>query len=165
MGRHNRQASVNRIIHNSLRAAGVPSALEPTGLCRNDGKRPDGATLVPWSRGRCLVWDATVVHRLADSYHAAALADGSTVANAAEVRKIAKYTELNDSYVFEPLAFETLGGVGQGTWKFLRFLSKLIEETTGQEDAFLHLRQRLAITIQMGNTACICESLNRDCRL
>src|ERR1043165_9306842 len=27
-------------------------------------KRPDGATLVPWSRGRCLLWDATCADTL-----------------------------------------------------------------------------------------------------
>ena len=33
--------------------------LEPTGLCHSDGKCPDGASIMPWSCGRVLVWDAT----------------------------------------------------------------------------------------------------------
>ena len=39
--------------------AHLSSRLESTGLFRSDGKCPDGITLVPWKRGRLLVWDAT----------------------------------------------------------------------------------------------------------
>jgi hypothetical protein len=46
----------------------VNSTLEPNGLSRDDGKRPDGMTLVPWIKGQPLVWDVTVVDTLADSY-------------------------------------------------------------------------------------------------
>src|SRR6218665_119280 len=28
----------------------------------SDGKPPDGATLIPWTAGRYMAWDATVVH-------------------------------------------------------------------------------------------------------
>jgi hypothetical protein len=40
----------------------VNSTLEPNGLSRDDGKRPDGMTLVPWIKGQPLVWDVTVVY-------------------------------------------------------------------------------------------------------
>ena len=64
--------------------------LEPSGLDRGDGKRPDGITVYLYSRGRCLIWDATCVNTFASSnLIRAALAAGS-VADAAEVRKIAK---------------------------------------------------------------------------
>ena len=58
-GRHHRHAALNDIIHKALTAAHVPSRLEPTGVFRSDGKRPDGITVVPWKRGKLLVWDAT----------------------------------------------------------------------------------------------------------
>jgi len=38
------------------------------GLSRDDGKRPDGLTLVPWQSGRSATWDVTVAHTLATSY-------------------------------------------------------------------------------------------------
>ena len=46
-GRHSRHAAINDSIKRSLACAKVPSHLEPTGLYRSDGKRPDGATIVP----------------------------------------------------------------------------------------------------------------------
>ena len=42
-GRLSRHAAVNDIIRRALDS--VPSHLEPLGLYRSDGKRPDGATL------------------------------------------------------------------------------------------------------------------------
>lgn len=50
-------AVINEIIQRSLGTAKIPYHLEPTGLCRSDGKRPDGASIVPWRGGKVLVWD------------------------------------------------------------------------------------------------------------
>jgi hypothetical protein len=54
--------------HGLFTSCHVNSTLEPNGLSRDDAKRPDGMTLVPWIKGRPLVWDVTVVDILADSY-------------------------------------------------------------------------------------------------
>ena len=35
----------------------VPACKEPVGLSRTDGKRPDGATLIPWTQGN--LWPGT----------------------------------------------------------------------------------------------------------
>ena len=58
-GRVPRHTALNDIVHQALSAANVPSTLEPRGLCRSDGKRPDGLTIIPWAKGRALVWDVT----------------------------------------------------------------------------------------------------------
>ena len=71
-GRHSRHAAVNDIIRRALDSARIPSHLEPLGLYRSDGKRPDGATVVPWKCGRVLVWDATCTDTLAPSHRALA---------------------------------------------------------------------------------------------
>ena len=47
----------------------MPSRLEPPGLNRVDGKRPNGVTTVPaWKCGKLLVWDATCPDTFAPSY-------------------------------------------------------------------------------------------------
>src|SRR6218665_4162234 len=64
-GQSLRHHAINDIIWRALLRAGVPNTREPADLFRTDGKRPDGATLVPWSAGKYLAWDATVVHTCA----------------------------------------------------------------------------------------------------
>ena len=60
-------------------------------MARQDGKRPDGLTLIPWQRGKPLTWDVTVAHTLVDSYVSAMARSGGAAAEQAAGRKIAKY--------------------------------------------------------------------------
>ena len=57
----------------------IPSHLEPSGLYRSDGKRPDGATIIPWQKGKILVWDATCPDTLATSHLSLAIREGGAV--------------------------------------------------------------------------------------
>ena len=63
--------------------------LEPSGLDRGDGKRPDGMTVYPYSRGRCLIWDATCVNTFASSNLIRAALTAGSDADAAEVHGVA----------------------------------------------------------------------------
>ena len=45
----------------ALQKTGLPSVMEPRGLDREDGSRPDGIAVLPFSGGRILVWDCTSV--------------------------------------------------------------------------------------------------------
>ena len=56
------------ILHRALSSGNVTSWLEPTDLDRAEGKCPDGITMVPWSNGRLLVWDATFADTFAPSH-------------------------------------------------------------------------------------------------
>ena len=87
-GCHSRHAAVHNIIKRSLEAAKVPCHLEPTGLYRDDGKRPDGATIVPWKQGKILVWDATCPDTLAPSHSLLAIRESGAVAADTEYRKM-----------------------------------------------------------------------------
>ena len=49
--------ALNDIVCRALSSAHVPAQLEPSGLSRGDGKRPDGVTIA--TLGKPLVWDAT----------------------------------------------------------------------------------------------------------
>jgi hypothetical protein len=48
---------MNSIINRSLTSIHVNSTLEPNGLSRDEGKCPDGKSLVTWIKGQPLVWD------------------------------------------------------------------------------------------------------------
>jgi hypothetical protein len=88
----------------------VNSTLEPNGLSRDDGKRPDGMALVPWIKGQPLVWDVAVVDTLADSYVLKSSEVSGFAAEIACKRKHSKYSSIiSSNYVFKGLAFETLG--------------------------------------------------------
>ena len=63
--RYHRHSAVN---DRALAVAHVPSRLEPSGLYRSDGKRPDGVSIVPWKCGQLLVWDATCPDTFAPPY-------------------------------------------------------------------------------------------------
>ena len=102
--RHSRHASINDIIKRSLESAKIPCHLEPTGLYRSDGKRPDGASIVPWKDGKVLVWDATFPDTLAPSYLRMAMREAGAVAADAEYKKTQKYMHLTFSHFFLSLS-------------------------------------------------------------
>lgn len=52
-----RKENTNQTISRALGTVKIPSILKPRGLFREYGKRPDGMSVVPKSRGQCLVWD------------------------------------------------------------------------------------------------------------
>ena len=83
-GRHYRHSALNDIVHRAPTTAHIPSRLEPTGVSHVDVKRPDGITLVPWKRGKLLVWDATCSDTFAPSYVEDAARGPGIVAAAAE---------------------------------------------------------------------------------
>lgn len=57
LSRHNK---INKVISNLL-SGGFQNILEPNALCRIDGKKLNGLSLIPWSHGKALLWDVTVV--------------------------------------------------------------------------------------------------------
>jgi len=55
--RQQRHGQLNDIIWRALKQAQIPSAKETVSLVRDDKKRPDGTTLLPWVRGKPMAWD------------------------------------------------------------------------------------------------------------
>lgn len=158
-GRWSRHSQINNTFARALRTAHIPVVLEPPGLSRSDGKRPDGVTQIPFERGRCLVWDGTVVDTLAPSYVDNGSEQPGTAAARAEVFKLRKYEVLSRSYIVEPLAFETLGGPGPRTSDLLKTVGGLLQVTTGNPRAGEFLRQRLSLDVQRGNAASVMGTL------
>jgi len=98
--RHN---AVNDLFERALASADVPSMPEPKSLFIDDGKRPDGVNVLPWTNGRCMVWDFTCPDTLAASRLDRAVFSASAVANDAETRKSSKYRSLASMYCFVPV--------------------------------------------------------------
>ena len=110
--RCHRHAAINDLLRWAFASAGIPTCLEPSSISRSDGKRPDGMTLIPWERGRSLLWDATIPDSLAPSYRSTAVSGaGGLVAGLAEAKKWTKYSQLMGTYIFTPVAIESLRGI------------------------------------------------------
>jgi hypothetical protein len=154
-GRHLRHNLLNDTILRALQSAGIAAVREPPGLARTDAKRPDGATLVPWTRGRCLLWDATCPDTLAPSYVQRSASEPGAAAALAEIKKSAKYSALAVAHEFVPLAIETLGTWGKEGLGFVNELGRRISVVSGDQRATAFLKQRLALAVQRGNAAAV----------
>ena len=147
--------SLNNIIYRSLAAAKVPSRLEPTGLHRADGNRPDGVTMIPWSEGRFLVWDATCVDTFCQSHSRRCAGEAGAAAAYAEGEKVKTYSHLDQEYFFQPVALETSGAVGPDSMPFLKELGHRIRRVMGEPQSFVFLMQRLSVAVQTGNAVSV----------
>ena len=100
---------MNDILWRSINRAQIPAVKEPVSLVRQDGKRPDGATLLPWAMGKPLAWDITVPDTYAESHlHDTACRPGAA-ADKAAANKSSKYCDLAGTHLFFPVAIETAG--------------------------------------------------------
>ena len=133
----------------------IPCHLEPTGLYRSDGKQPDGISIVQWSRGKALVWDATCPDTLAPSHTHLAVREAGAVAEEAERRKQDKYAHLEASHFFAPVAVESLGAFGPEARSFFKELGRRLTSSTMEPLSHQYLLQRVAVAVQQGNTAAI----------
>ena len=115
--RFSRHATRNSLTKQTLGSLDLPSVLEPRGLYRTDGKRPDCVTMTPWEIGKQLVWDVTVMKAFAPSrLNQGSLCNPGTTATEAEARKIEEYRELIDNgYIFQLVALEVQGSLGESS--------------------------------------------------
>ena len=162
-GRIPRHAAVNETIRRALVSGGVPAVLEPVGVCRNDGKRPDGMSLIPWSRGLPLsrgplLWDFTCSDTLAPSNLSTSASGASRLANSAESAKCRKYSSLIPSFHFSSLCVETLGARGSCARSLVRRIGSRVMEQSGDNRATQFLIQKVAIDVQRGNAASVMPS-------
>ena len=94
-------------------------------------------TRVPWSHGRALVWDVTVVDTLAKSHVGLTSATPGSAAEKAEELKKIKYQAISDRFTFVPVGFETVGSWGPEAYMQLKEIGrKLVEQTGIKSDMF-----------------------------
>ena len=158
-GRQSRHRSVNELIKQAFGSAAIPAATEPPGLSRSDGKRPDGMTLIPWVRGRALVWDYTCVDTMANSNSDVTSATGGGAAEKAFRKKILKYVEIANDFFFIPVAMETFGAWAEESLNFIRELGRRIAKRTGELRSSNFLLQRISIAVQKANCVSVLSTL------
>ena len=151
-GRISRHACINDILKRAFNSAEIPCILEPSGLFRDDGKRPDGVTLIPWKGGRCFVWDVTCADTVAPSHLVGSSKHAGFAASAAEQLKHSKYKGILDTHLFCAFAVETLGPWSEDAKCLLTELGTLLKRSTGipMAKAF-----KQSIAIQRGNAASV----------
>ena len=165
-GRHSRHSQVNDLIKRALGSAQVPSIREPPGLSRQDGKRPDGLTLLPWSNGRSLVWDFTCSDTLAPSHLASTSQEAGKSALQAQNKKMSHYVHLATSgYIVMPVAMETLRSWAPMGLKFVQEIGSRIADATGDKRSTTFLFQSIRIATQRGNVASIAGTVPSAKRL
>ena len=157
-GRLPRHAALNDVVKRALTTAGIPSYLEPAGLDRGDGRRPDGMTVFPFKNGKPLVWDATCSDTFAACNINHSALQPAHAANTAETNKQQKYQNLTDRYIFHPIAVETSGVLGNTTRTFLKELGRRMTSETGDIREGTWLRQRISFAVARGNAQCIIAS-------
>jgi hypothetical protein len=161
-GRITRHQAINDIVARAFTSAGVPTSKEPTGLVRNDGKRPDGLTLVPWQNGKALAWDVTVATTLADSYLMISSDLAGAAAEKAAAKKTEKYANLPASVLFQPVAMETLGVFNTSAADCLSVIGRRISATSGEPRETKFLFQRISVALQRYNSILLHQSFASD---
>lgn len=163
-GRTARHHALNELVARAFGSAGIPVTKEPNGLSRSDGKRPDGLSLIPWQEGKPLCWDVTVICPLANSYLQSATASAGAVAELAATRKVAKYSILEDQYIFQPIAVESLGPMNWEARKFLADLGRKISRVSGDDRETTFLFQRISVLLFRFNSVLLHNSFELDDR-
>ncbi len=157
-----RHSDINGIIHQTLNSLGYCAVREPEGLCRVDGKKPDGITRIPYVNGLELIWDATVVDTLCISYVANSSVKEGSAAHLAEEKKRNKYASVLNShpgrFFFVPSAVESCGTWGKEAHSMMSKLGKELAVKTGDFRSFSYVSQRLSLAIQRGNARIILSS-------
>lgn len=115
--------------------------------------------MIPWLRGKALVWDATIRDTLAPSYVSQCARTAGAAAQLAEDSKASKYCAILTTHHYVTVAIETLGTFGQEACTFIAELGRRLRRSSCDPKATLYLYQRLSIALQRGNTAAILGSL------
>jgi hypothetical protein len=117
------------------------------------GKRQDWVTQFPWSRGRCLAWDATCQNTFVDSH---VQASSTRAVSADEAPKELKYADITAGVNFIPVVLETSGAWGKHAIELVNNIGRCIAEVTHEPRSIIiaFLRQRISVAIQRGNAFC-----------
>jgi len=109
--------------------------------------------------GRHATWDIRAVVGLhpGKSYTNPAMA--GSAASAAELNKIAKYSDIVAGVEFVPFVIKTSGVWGELAMSLVKELGRRLAEVNKEPRSTMFLRQRLSVAVQRGNAAFILGTL------
>jgi len=96
---------------------------------------------------------------LAESYINAAARESGAAAELAASRKEEKYADLDDRYIFDPIAIETLGVFNTSARQLRSDLGRKISESTGEAREASFLFQRCSVLVQRFSAILLYDSL------
>jgi hypothetical protein len=161
-GKYQRHELIQDVLIKAFSSIGYGVNRQPTNLIPGDSAlRPDGLTLTPWEGGRCLVYDVTVADTLAETYLGRTSRVSGGASNQAENAKRNKYSGLPARYMLTPIAFESLGVMGEDTKKFMNSIGERLKVAMREPKAKEYLLQRISIQIQRGNAHIIKAAISR----
>ena len=102
-----------------------------------------------------LIWDATCPDTIAPSHLQLAAMEAGAVAVQTKQRKKVRYTKLATSCHFIPVAIKTTKVSGPEALGFVQDLGRRIREESGEPQSYHCFIQRIAVTVQRGNTAAV----------
>jgi hypothetical protein len=106
-------------------------------------------TLVSWIKGQPLVWDVTIVDRLADSYVLKTCEVSGFAAEMACKCKHSKYSSIiSSNYVFKGLAFEILGPWCKEAIDFINVIRNRLIAESGDSKSKKFLLWRIFLAIR-----------------
>jgi len=125
----------------------MPAVKEPVNLIRDDHKRPDGTTLLPWARGKPMAWDVTVPDTYAESHIGSTATKPGAAAHKTAQNKIDKYSKLASTHIF----IETAGTWHEMAIELTQEIGRRITTITEDTRETTFLFQRLSMALQRKN--------------
>ena len=137
------------------------SILEPVGLDRGDGRRPDGVTSFSFKGGKALAWHATFTDSFSTSNLCSTNLNPGSASSAAEDFKRQKHSQLVADIKFVPVAVETSGIIRSAGCSSLTDIGRRILRATNDQHQMSYIFQQISVAIIRGNALAITASSRR----
>jgi len=156
---------LNDILWRAIKRAQMPAVKEPINLMRDDNKRPDGTTCLPWARGKPVAWDVRVPDTYDESHIGSTATKPGAAAQMTAQNKIDKYFKLASTHIFYPFghllpfyphifypfAIETAGTWHEMAIELTQEIGRRITTITEDTRETTFLFQRFSVALQRGN--------------
>lgn len=119
-------------------------------MCRDNEKRPDGVTPLPWEVDRQVVWDATCIETLAAANSVYYTVESGFAAKKCGKPKMPEVLQSGGSFDFCTLGFETLGRWGPSAISLVSAVGRVFAVVSGDLDIALLFGRGEALLFRSG---------------